>query len=81
MPYKLICASQEEEEEEEKEEVVEEPAKEEDAEYWQRVLGSAYEEHQMQLFREQEELAASLGKGKRVRRKVSRCFWQAKDLS
>ena len=57
------------EKEEQKEEAkVEEEEKEE--EYWQRVLGPAYEEHRLQLLQQQEELARSLGKGKRVRKQV-----------
>lgn len=56
-------------EEEPEEEDLRKP--EEDREYWKRVLGDAYEEHRLQMLQEQENLAASLGKGKRTRRQVN----------
>jgi len=39
--------------------------------YWQRVLGSAYHEHVIQKLREEEEVAKTLGKGKRVRKQIN----------
>lgn len=63
---------EEEEEEEEKKEEEELPAPEEDKEYWKRVLGPAYEEHRLRILQEEEAIAATLGKGKRQRRQVSR---------
>nr|QVX32604.1 CHD3/4/5B [Platynereis dumerilii] len=64
-----------------KEGVEDEPAKDEsntslrtpekEVDYWSRVLGESYEEHRAQRLKEEEELAASLGKGKRNRRKIN----------
>ena len=39
--------------------------------YWQRVLGEEYSLHMAQLQQQQEELARSLGKGKRVRKQIN----------
>ena len=55
-------------EEEEEDEDLRKP--EEDEGYWKRVLGDSYEEHRLQMMQEQENIAASLGKGKRARRQV-----------
>lgn len=66
----------EEEKEEEPPEAVEEEkegrrANETDVQYWQRVLGPAYHEHVVQTLREQEEVAKTLGKGKRIRKQIN----------
>ena len=42
-----------------------------DIQYWQRILGPAYNEHMIQTLKEQEELANRLGKGKRVRKHIN----------
>ncbi|ESN99682.1 hypothetical protein HELRODRAFT_113500, partial [Helobdella robusta] len=42
-----------------------------DMQYWQRVLGPAYNEHMIQTLKEQEELANKLGKGKRIRKHIN----------
>lgn len=42
-----------------------------DVQYWQRILGPAYHEHVVQTLREQEEVAKTLGKGKRVRKQIN----------
>jgi len=39
--------------------------------YWQRVLGPAYHDHVVQTLREQEEVAKTLGKGKRIRKRIN----------
>ena len=75
----VLFGGQEEEAEEEKEEepeAVEEDkdgrrANETDVQYWQRVLGPAYHEHVVQTLREQEEVAKTLGKGKRIRKQIN----------
>ena len=74
-----VFDGQEEEVEEEKEdeaEAVEEEKEgrrpnENDLQYWQRVLGPAYHEHVVQTLREQEEVAKTLGKGKRIRKQIN----------
>ena len=67
---------EEKEEEPAAEAVVEEDkegrrANETDVQYWQRVLGPAYHEHVVQTLREQEEVAKTLGKGKRIRKQIN----------
>lgn len=42
-----------------------------DVQYWQRVLGPAYHDHVVQTLREQEEVAKTLGKGKRIRKQIN----------
>jgi len=42
-----------------------------DVQYWQRVLGPAYHEHVVENLRQQEEVAKSLGKGKRIRKQIN----------
>lgn len=42
-----------------------------DVQYWQRVLGPAYHNHVVQTLREQEEVAKTLGKGKRIRKQIN----------
>ena len=42
-----------------------------DVQYWQRVLGPAYHEHVVQTLKEQEEVAKTLGKGKRIRKQIN----------
>ena len=44
---------------------------ESDVQYWQRILGPAYNEHLIQTLKEQEELANKLGKGKRIRKQIN----------
>ena len=46
-------------------------ANETDVQYWQRVLGPAYHDHVVQTLREQEEVAKTLGKGKRIRKQIN----------
>lgn len=46
-------------------------ANETDVQYWQRVLGPSYHEHIVQTLREQEEVAKTLGKGKRIRKQIN----------
>jgi chromodomain-helicase-DNA-binding protein 4 len=77
----LFCFVKDEEEkpEDEEKEKEEEPAAEDDGrranetdvQYWQRVLGPAYHEHVIQTLREQEEVAKTLGKGKRIRKQIN----------
>ena len=59
------------EEEEDVEETEEQEKKEEETHYWERVLGDSYAMHLGQLQREQEEIAKSLGKGKRRRKTIN----------
>ena len=66
----------EDEKEEEEEKLVEVNDKdrhdnETDVQYWQRVLGPAYHDHVVQTLQEQEELAKTLGKGKRIRKQIN----------
>jgi len=42
-----------------------------DVQYWQRILGPAYHDHVVQTLREQEEVAKTLGKGKRIRKQIN----------
>ena len=44
---------------------------ESDVQYWQRILGPAYNEHLIRTLKEQEELANKLGKGKRIRKQIN----------
>ena len=46
-------------------------ANETDVQYWQRVLGPSYHDHVVQTLREQEEVAKTLGKGKRTRKQIN----------
>lgn len=59
---------QEEEEEQEEED---EDSSEKDPEYWQRVLGDEYSAHIALLQQQEEELARTLGKGKRIRKQIN----------
>jgi Domain of Unknown Function (DUF1087) len=67
----------EEEKEKEDESVVEtveddgRKANETDVQYWQRILGPAYHEHVVETMRQQEEVAKTLGKGKRIRKQIN----------
>ena len=49
----------------------EQERKDEEAHYWERVLGDSYALHLGELQREQEEIAKSLGKGKRIRKQIN----------
>ena len=62
------CFQEQEEAIEEREE---QEKKEEETHYWERVLGDSYALHLGQLQREQEEIAKSLGKGKRIRKQIN----------
>lgn len=72
-----VCYQEEEMEEDKKEEDVaasddkDRRDNETDVQYWQRVLGPAYHDHVVQTLHEQEELAKTLGKGKRIRKQIN----------
>lgn len=46
-------------------------AKESDQHYWDRILRDAYSDHVATVMQEQEALAKTLGKGKRVRKRIN----------
>jgi hypothetical protein len=46
-------------------------AAETDVQYWQRILGPAYHDHVVETMRQQEEVAKTLGKGKRIRKQIN----------
>jgi hypothetical protein len=46
-------------------------ATETDVQYWQRILGPAYHDHVVETLRQQEEVAKTLGKGKRIRKQIN----------
>ena len=65
----MICPQEEEAARQEARE--EQERKDEEAHYWERVLGDSYALHLGELQREQEEIAKSLGKGKRIRKQIN----------
>ena len=45
-----------------------------DPEYWKHVLGPACKEQKDKAIQEQEAIASTMGRGKRVKRRVCHCF-------